>query len=256
MNSTVNDTNTSNEPCSRIPLSPSKIPVSPNRKVITTSTANDNRHLLHNCSTVRNDDCNLSDEKECTYIDTNNKPTNRLIDTEQHSNQEIECTNTNKQTIYPLSLTSSSSTSSANCCSSQHDSRLKCHQANNPVILRHPHVTNDGHKNHRSLSPPMSHVNSTVTSTTNSLNRMSLQQLSSGKKAIRIKLYRNGDKFFKGIIYPLSTERIRSFDAFLEDLTRILVDQVSVQHSFLNLECFFFFFFLIYHSLIHMQVST
>lgn len=222
MSSTEKDEKTTlNDACGRVPLSPSKIPISPNRRIAISPTST-NRHLLHNCETLNNDHCDTTAVRDGAIAATY-EPIS-CLNTHDEINQEIECTNANKRSLY--------SSSSANCSSSQHDSRFKCHQANNAVILRHPHVTNDGHKYHRSLSPPASHgnvssANTTGASTTNSLNRVSLQQLSSGKKAIRIKLYRNGDKFFKGIIYPLSTERIRSFNAFLEDLTRILVDQVS-----------------------------
>lgn len=58
--------------------------------------------------------------------------------------------------------------------------------------------------------------------------RTSLKRLSQEKKAKKVKFFRNGDKFFKGLLYVLSVERIRSFDALLEDLTRVLVDKVNL----------------------------
>lgn len=54
-----------------------------------------------------------------------------------------------------------------------------------------------------------------------------LQKLSEEKKAKRLKFYINGDKYFKGVIYPFSPEKIRSFDSLLEDLTRLLIGQVG-----------------------------
>ncbi|CAL1287138.1 unnamed protein product [Larinioides sclopetarius] len=58
--------------------------------------------------------------------------------------------------------------------------------------------------------------------------RTSLKKLSQEKKAKKVKFFRNGDRFFKGLLYVLSVERIRSFDALLEDLTRVLVDKVNL----------------------------
>ncbi|XP_076359550.1 serine/threonine-protein kinase DCLK1-like isoform X1 [Tachypleus tridentatus] len=60
------------------------------------------------------------------------------------------------------------------------------------------------------------------------LMRTSLQKLSQEKKAKKVKFYRNGDKFFKGLFYALSSERARAYDTLLEDLTRCLVDQVNL----------------------------
>lgn len=57
--------------------------------------------------------------------------------------------------------------------------------------------------------------------------RVSLQKLSSGKKARRVKFYRNGDKFFRGVVYVLQPDRTRTLDILLDDLNSILIDQVS-----------------------------
>lgn len=229
MDPTVNDeTLPENKPCAKVPTSPSKIPISPTRRPVHLLTPSNhqlkNSHLQQKNSDESNDNGGKS-------IDSSNKALLHSNDARKQSKEE----NREKNNCRPgccLSTNCSSSTSSI-----QHNSRLKGHQANNNLVnLRMSHAS-DGYKSHRSLSPPSSNMttsssNSIVASTTNSLNRISLQQLSSGKKAKRIKLYRNGDKFFKGIIYPLSVERIRTFDAFLEDLTRILVDQVSAQVVF------------------------
>lgn len=55
-----------------------------------------------------------------------------------------------------------------------------------------------------------------------------LQALSSEKKAKKIRFYRNGDRYFKGIVYAISQERFRSLDALLADLTRCLSDNVNL----------------------------
>lgn len=54
--------------------------------------------------------------------------------------------------------------------------------------------------------------------------RMSLRKLSEGRRARRLTFYRNGDRFDKGLAYALSVEKVRTFDALLEDLTRIMVE--------------------------------
>ncbi|XP_044142506.1 serine/threonine-protein kinase DCLK1 isoform X1 [Bufo gargarizans] len=55
-----------------------------------------------------------------------------------------------------------------------------------------------------------------------------LQTLSSEKKAKKVRFYRNGDRYFKGIVYAISPDRYRSFEALLADLTRTLSDNVNL----------------------------
>ncbi|XP_048365116.1 serine/threonine-protein kinase DCLK2 isoform X2 [Sphaerodactylus townsendi] len=55
-----------------------------------------------------------------------------------------------------------------------------------------------------------------------------LQALSSEKKAKKARFYRNGDKYFKGLVYPISSDRFRSFEALLVELTRTLSDNVHL----------------------------
>lgn len=57
-----------------------------------------------------------------------------------------------------------------------------------------------------------------------SVMRTSLQKLSEGRKARRLTFFRNGDRFDRGLVYALSLEKVRTFEALLEDLTRIMVD--------------------------------
>ncbi|XP_036380862.1 serine/threonine-protein kinase DCLK1a isoform X1 [Megalops cyprinoides] len=55
-----------------------------------------------------------------------------------------------------------------------------------------------------------------------------LKALSSEKKAKKVRFYRNGDRYFNGIVYAVSQDRFRSFDALLADLTRALSDNVNL----------------------------
>lgn len=55
-----------------------------------------------------------------------------------------------------------------------------------------------------------------------------LQSLTSEKKARKVRFYRNGDKYFKGLAYAVSTDRFRSLDALLMELTRSLSDNVNL----------------------------
>jgi len=61
-------------------------------------------------------------------------------------------------------------------------------------------------------------------------NRVSLQKLSAEKRAKRIKFYLNGDKFYKGLVYAFNPEKVRTFDALCQDLTRVLGHHV--RHRF------------------------
>lgn len=47
-------------------------------------------------------------------------------------------------------------------------------------------------------------------------------------RAKRLRFLINGDKFFAGINYALNTEKIRSYDALLNDLTRVLMDNIKL----------------------------
>ncbi|XP_078268726.1 neuronal migration protein doublecortin-like isoform X6 [Rhinoraja longicauda] len=55
-----------------------------------------------------------------------------------------------------------------------------------------------------------------------------LQALTTEKKAKKVRFYRNGDRYFKGIVYAISGDRFRSFEALLADLTRTLSDNVNL----------------------------
>uniref|UniRef100_A0A1A8ITV1 Serine/threonine-protein kinase DCLK2 n=1 Tax=Nothobranchius kuhntae TaxID=321403 RepID=A0A1A8ITV1_NOTKU len=55
-----------------------------------------------------------------------------------------------------------------------------------------------------------------------------LQSLTSEKKARKVRFYRNGDKYFKGLVYAVSSDRFRSLDALLMELTRSLSDNINL----------------------------
>ncbi|XP_037126118.1 serine/threonine-protein kinase DCLK1a isoform X3 [Syngnathus acus] len=56
----------------------------------------------------------------------------------------------------------------------------------------------------------------------------SLQALSAEKRAKKVRFFRNGDRFFHGIVYAVSFDRFRTFEALLADLTRALSDNVNL----------------------------
>ncbi|XP_016111898.1 serine/threonine-protein kinase DCLK2-like isoform X2 [Sinocyclocheilus grahami] len=55
-----------------------------------------------------------------------------------------------------------------------------------------------------------------------------LQTLSSEKRAKKVRFYRNGDRYFKGLVYAVSGDRFRSLDALLAELTRALADNLHL----------------------------
>ncbi|XP_031618711.1 serine/threonine-protein kinase GL21140 isoform X1 [Contarinia nasturtii] len=62
---------------------------------------------------------------------------------------------------------------------------------------------------------------------TNTLKKRLSSSRTPTRKAKRVRFFRNGDKFYGGVVIPVSNERYRSFDSLAEDLTRILEDRVS-----------------------------
>lgn len=51
------------------------------------------------------------------------------------------------------------------------------------------------------------------------LFRHSLMKHSDDKRAMKVRFYRNGDRFFKGIVYAVSAERFRTFESLMAELT-------------------------------------
>ncbi|XP_014603693.1 PREDICTED: serine/threonine-protein kinase GL21140 isoform X1 [Polistes canadensis] len=53
----------------------------------------------------------------------------------------------------------------------------------------------------------------------------------STKKAKRVRFFRNGDKFYTGVVMAVTHERYRSFDSLASDLTRALVSSVTLPNG-------------------------
>ncbi|CAG5097283.1 Similar to GG21441: Serine/threonine-protein kinase GG21441 (Drosophila erecta) [Cotesia congregata] len=51
------------------------------------------------------------------------------------------------------------------------------------------------------------------------------------KKAKRVRFFRNGDKFYTGIVMAVTPERYRSFDSLTTDLTRALLSNVTLPNG-------------------------
>ncbi|XP_053979481.1 probable serine/threonine-protein kinase MARK-B [Hylaeus volcanicus] len=51
------------------------------------------------------------------------------------------------------------------------------------------------------------------------------------KKAKRVRFFRNGDKFYTGIVMAVTPERYRSFDSLTSDLTRALISSVTLPNG-------------------------
>ncbi|KAM6909205.1 serine/threonine-protein kinase DCLK2-like [Xenentodon cancila] len=78
-------------------------------------------------------------------------------------------------------------------------------------------------------SGPSSRGSSLVPSPAHSTNcsyyrTRTLQALTSEKRAKKVRFFRNGDRYFKGLVYAVSSDRFRSYDALLMELTRSLAD--------------------------------
>ncbi|GCB83394.1 hypothetical protein scyTo_0023576, partial [Scyliorhinus torazame] len=58
-----------------------------------------------------------------------------------------------------------------------------------------------------------------------------LQALSQEKRAKKVRFYRNGDRYFKGLVYAISSDRFRSLDALLVELTKSLSDNVNLSQG-------------------------
>ncbi|XP_058806523.1 serine/threonine-protein kinase GD17699-like [Phymastichus coffea] len=56
-------------------------------------------------------------------------------------------------------------------------------------------------------------------------------KVSATKKAKRIRFFRNGDKFYSGVVIAVTPERYRSFDSLISDLTRALVSNVTLPNG-------------------------
>ncbi|XP_028330728.1 serine/threonine-protein kinase DCLK2-like isoform X2 [Gouania willdenowi] len=82
-------------------------------------------------------------------------------------------------------------------------------------------------------SGPSSRGSSLVPSPAHSANcsyyrTRTLQALTSEKRAKKVRFYRNGDRYFKGLVYAVSSDRFRSYDALLMELTKSLSDNLHL----------------------------
>uniref|UniRef100_A0A1A7X505 Serine/threonine-protein kinase DCLK2 n=1 Tax=Iconisemion striatum TaxID=60296 RepID=A0A1A7X505_9TELE len=82
-------------------------------------------------------------------------------------------------------------------------------------------------------SGPSSRGSSLVPSPAHSANcsyyrTRTLQALTSERRAKKVRFYRNGDRYFKGLVYAVSSDRFRSYDALLMELTRSLADNLHL----------------------------
>uniref|UniRef100_A0A673LWG5 non-specific serine/threonine protein kinase n=1 Tax=Sinocyclocheilus rhinocerous TaxID=307959 RepID=A0A673LWG5_9TELE len=87
---------------------------------------------------------------------------------------------------------------------------------------------------------PGSRASSLVPSPAHSANcsfyrTRTLQALSSEKRAKKVRFYRNGDRYFKGLVYAVSGDRFRSLDALLAELTRALADSLHLPQGVRNI---------------------
>ncbi|XP_023288256.1 serine/threonine-protein kinase par-1 isoform X2 [Orussus abietinus] len=65
-------------------------------------------------------------------------------------------------------------------------------------------------------------------STRHSLNVL---RTTPAKKAKRVRFFRNGDKFYTGVVVAVTPERYRSFDSLVSDLTRALISSVTLPNG-------------------------
>ncbi|XP_072315252.1 serine/threonine-protein kinase DCLK2-like [Eucyclogobius newberryi] len=89
-------------------------------------------------------------------------------------------------------------------------------------------------------SGPSSRGSSLVPSPAHSTNcsyyrTRTLQALTSEKRAKKVRFYRNGDRYFKGLVYAVSGDRFRSYDALLMELTRSLADNLHLPQGVRNI---------------------
>jgi hypothetical protein len=67
--------------------------------------------------------------------------------------------------------------------------------------------------------------------TDRAIHRTSLIQVSSDRRAKKVRFFINNDKFFKGAVIAVSNEKFRTFDKLLEHLTRIMCTQVTLPNG-------------------------
>uniref|UniRef100_A0A0N7ZVQ9 non-specific serine/threonine protein kinase n=1 Tax=Daphnia magna TaxID=35525 RepID=A0A0N7ZVQ9_9CRUS len=91
-------------------------------------------------------------------------------------------------------------------------------------------------KSREEISELMTHSLITTTGASNNndklaKNRKPLALKSAEKKARKVKFYRNGDRFFKGVTLAVSAEKYRTFDSLLSELNRLVGDRVNLHQG-------------------------
>ena len=61
-----------------------------------------------------------------------------------------------------------------------------------------------------------------------SLTRASLVRAQSAKQAKKVRFYRNGDRFFKGMVFAVSPERFRTFESLMTNLTTSVIGDKKI----------------------------
>lgn len=91
------------------------------------------------------------------------------------------------------------------------------------VTSRRPqsdHVTGDrAHVDPLTSDSGMSPTRDGVPSSTATATHESIFQVTSERKAKRVRFYRNGDRFYAGLIFAVSQDRYRNIDSLMADLT-------------------------------------
>ena len=65
----------------------------------------------------------------------------------------------------------------------------------------------------------------------NARHSLSVLRTPPAKKAKRVRFFRNGDRFYTGIVMAVTPERYRSFDSLASDLTRALISSVTLPNG-------------------------
>ncbi|XP_061103483.1 serine/threonine-protein kinase DCLK1a isoform X2 [Conger conger] len=94
--------------------------------------------------------------------------------------------------------------------------------------LEHFDERDKARRNSRGGSRPNGYHSPTHSAHCSLYRTRTLKALISEKKARKVRFYRNGDRYFNGIVYAISQDRFRSFDGLLADLTRTLSDNVNL----------------------------
>ncbi|XP_034532466.1 serine/threonine-protein kinase DCLK2-like [Notolabrus celidotus] len=113
------------------------------------------------------------------------------------------------------------------------DERDKVRRGRSPRAKRDDSTSSAGGGGGGGGSGPSSRGSSLVPSPAHSANcsyyrTRTLQALTSEKRAKKVRFCRNGDRYFKGLVYAVSSDRFRSYDALLMELTRSLADNLHL----------------------------